>query len=272
MTAVVEQTSELGEWEPHVRMNPTGAISFLVSSELTQALTHYYLPTEAPNESIETSKEERERDFVFRSEGTILAVISHSGLVVIHRGENPAARDYYQEPQITILADASEPPSYGFAWSFENASDIEPRPSVPPTGHDDVDTRILLWRVRNVDAAIKLARRSISIEIAERLRELRTQPYDRSAGEEPLNFDSLRWFLDYCIRKGSTERPLMTVTSDGIIQGDWCQDKDHRITIRFFPDGMAWIAIRDGSRRGAWQEPSQILLTEKSIARIPDWA
>ena len=124
----------------------------------------------------------------------------------------------------------------------------------------------------DLEAAIKFAHRSISNEVADRLDELRNQLYDRSAGEEPLNFDSVRWFLDYCVRRGAKERPLMTVTPDGIMQGDWCQGKDRRLTIRFFPDGMAWVAIRDGSSRGAWQEPARNLLTGKSLVRTPNWA
>ncbi len=130
----------------------------------------------------------------------------------------------------------------------------------------------MVTRGFDLDAAIKFAHRSISHEVAELLGELRTQPYDRSAGEKPLNLDSVRWFLDYIVRRGATERPLMTVASNGIIQGDWCQSKDRRLTIRFFPDGMAWVAIRDGSSRGAWQEPTRNLLTSKSLVRIPDWA
>lgn len=195
-----------------------------------------------------------------------------SGWRVVHLLTNPSTAEEYREFSTKVWSNTSEHIFPAFISSSENASDIEPLPIVPSTGRDDVDARLLLWRVRNLDALIELARRSISAEVADRLIELRNQSYDPSAGEEPLNFESVQWFLDYCSRRQVVGRPLMTVTPDGTIQGDWRRGSDRWLTIRFFPDGMAWVFIQDGANRGSCRVSASELLTDECMMQIPDWA
>lgn len=185
---------------------------------------------------------------------------------------NPSTAEDYREFLTKVWSNTSEHIFPAFISSPENASDIESPPTVPSTGRADVDARLLLWRVRNLDAAVELARRSISAEVADRLTELRNLPYNRSAGEEPLNFESVQWFLDYCSRRQVVGRPLMTVTPDGTIQGDWRRGSDRWLTIRFFPDGMAWVFIQDGTNRGSCRVSASKLLTDECMIQFPDWA
>jgi hypothetical protein len=271
MTAIGELANHFDEWEPHVRMKSAGAIPFFGYSDFMRIPSLVNVLGGATSESTGVSEKEHE-EWVGHSKRAFTRITAGDlGFILIDLTEHSTLIGYH-EPLIEIATDASESAFSGFGLSTENASEIESRPSWRVTGRTDVDARAVLWHVRNLDAAIEFARRSVSVEIAERLGELRNQPYDRDAGEEPLNLDSVRWFLDYCVRRGAAERPLMTVTLDGIMQGDWRQGKERRLTIRFYPDGMAWVAIGDGSSRGAWQEPARNLLTNKSIARIPDWA
>lgn len=185
---------------------------------------------------------------------------------------NPSTAEDYREFLTKFLSDTSEHIFPALISSSENASDIEPPPSVLVTGRDDVDARRLLWHLKDLDALIELARKSISAEIADRLTELRSQPYDPSAGEQQLNFESAQWFLDYCSRRRVVDRPLMTVTPDGTIQGDWRRGSDRRLTIRFFPDGMAWVFIQDGANRGSCRVSASKLLTNECMIQIPDWS
>ena len=171
-----------------------------------------------------------------------------------------------------ILSNASHAVFVGPVSRPDDGSEIELLPATPTTGRPDVDARLLLWRVRTLDAAIQVARSNISAEVADRLVELRNQPRDVSAGEEPLTLNTVQWFLDYYLRREKEERPLIGMTPDGLVEVHWQQDRDRQLTIRFFVDGTVWIAIRDGSSRGSWEMLARDLLTDRSLVRIPDWA
>lgn len=176
------------------------------------------------------------------------------------------------EPSTHLLSDISDSAPVRSDPHPEDGTEIEPFSRSPSTGRADVDSRLLVWRVRNVDAAIELARRVISIPVADRLTDLRRQPRDASAGEQPLNLSSVQWLLDYIVRRGKNDRPLMGMTPDGMIECQWRRDRDQQLTIRFFDDSTVWIAIRDHRTRGTWEMAACDLLTEHSVVRIPDWA
>lgn len=161
---------------------------------------------------------------------------------------------------------------FGRPSETENATDIDPSLTGPETVPTIVDAREKLWRITKLKDAIDFARHSISVGLAERLTGLQGLPYRREAGEKSLSLKSVLWFLDYCLRRGKIKQPLMSLTPDGMLQGDWQADKTRRLTLRFFPDGRVWAAIRDGSVHGAWEMPASLLLSEESLVRIPDWA
>lgn len=106
-----------------------------------------------------------------------------------------------QRPDIRPVFDTSGSIPVDSNFRPEDGSDVEPLPVLPSTGRPDVDARLLLWRVRNIDAAIKLTRINVSADIADRLVVLRNHPCDTSSGEEPLQLESIQWFLDYYLRR-----------------------------------------------------------------------
>lgn len=154
----------------------------------------------------------------------------------------------------------------------EGASTADFAPTPPSTGSPVADARWALWRVATIGEMIEVARRYLPGEIVARLQELWFEPYDPEQGDRPLGCGSVRWFLDYCLRRGVAERPLMTVTPDGLMQADWRPDKSCSLTIRFFEDGTVWLAIRSPDDRGSWEMRATKLLTEKARVRIPEWA
>ena len=154
----------------------------------------------------------------------------------------------------------------------ENASEVTPPLAEHHIGHALADARIDLWHSTSWEELIRVVRDYLPIEFVQQLTQLHGQPFDPDQGEEPLNFESVRWFIDYCLRRAVKRRPLMTVTPDGVIQGNWHKDKTNRVTIRFFPNGLAWISIRTAMTRGSFEVPTQFLLTERSPVKIPKWA
>ena len=178
----------------------------------------------------------------------------------------------YMEWLTPFASDSSESRFFVSDTDSDEGSDIEPLPTTPPTGRPDVDARMLVWRVRNVNAAIALSRSAISSDVADRLLELWSEPRDVEAGEESLHLESLQWFLDYLLRRGKKERPLIGMTPDGIIEGHWQPDENRQLTIRFFGDGTVWVAVRDYSRRGSFEILAPDLLTDGSLIHIPNWA
>jgi len=144
------------------------------------------------------------------------------------------------------------------------------RPS--STGAAVADARRLLWKARSLDMLLKVARLCLLSKISDRLDELRNLPYDANEGEKPIDPDSVRWFLDYCMRRGVKQRPIITATPDGMVQGDWRRGAKERVSIRFFPDGLAWVALRTPQAHGSIEVQASLLLTHQSPVRIPDWA
>lgn len=154
----------------------------------------------------------------------------------------------------------------------ENASEVTPPPAEHWTGQVLADARGNLWRSTSWEGMIRVVQDHLPIEFAQQLTQLHGQAFDPDQGEEPLKFESVRWFIDYCLRRAVKKRPIMTVTPDGVIQGNWHKDKTNRVTIRFFPNGLAWVSIRTTLTRGSFEVPTQFLLTERSPVRIPKWA
>lgn len=154
----------------------------------------------------------------------------------------------------------------------ENASEVTLPPAEHRTGQALADAQRDLWRSTSWEGLIRVVQDHLPIEFAQQLTQLHGQAFDPDQGEEPLNFESVRWFIDYCLRRAVKRRPLMTVTPDGVIQGNWGKDKTDHVTIRFFPNGLAWISIRTALTRGSFEVPTQFLLTERSPVRIPKWA
>lgn len=168
-----------------------------------------------------------------------------------------------------ILSAVWDKPDYA---GTENASEVSPPPAERRTGQTLVDARRTLLHSMSWEELLRVAQDYLPIEFAQRLTQLRGQAFDPDQDEKPLNFESVRWFIDYCLRRAVIKRPIMTVTPDGVIQGNWHKDKTNRVTIRFFPNGLAWISIRTALTRGSLEVPTQFLLTERSPVRIPKWA
>ena len=177
-----------------------------------------------------------------------------------------------QRPDVRRVSDSSGSTPVDSDPRPEDGSDVEPLRISPSTGCADVDARLLLWRVRNVDAAIKLTRIAVSAEIADRFVVLRNHPCDTSSGEEPLKFESIRWFLDYYLRRRKEDRPLIGMTPDGIVEANWLASKGRHLTIRFFADGRVWVAVRGIGNSGSCEMLARDLLSDRSLIRIPDWA
>ena len=129
-----------------------------------------------------------------------------------------------------------------------------------------------LKQARNIDDLIDAASDLISPEIAERLTELRNEPIDQREGESPLSIESVRRFLDYCVRRGVIERPRMAVTPNGELEGTWIGGEDGRLVLRFFSNGLVWLAINAPECRGSLEFKASDLLTEECPIRIPEWA
>ena len=154
----------------------------------------------------------------------------------------------------------------------ENDSEVTSPSPEPRTGQILADARRELWRCTTWEELIRAIQVHLPTEIAQRLAELHDQPYDLRQGEAALNFDSVLWFADYCLRREVQKRPLMSVTPDGVIQGDWRKNAKHRVTIRFFPNGVAWIALRTPFVGGSLEVPTQLLLNKDCPVTIPQWA
>ena len=129
-----------------------------------------------------------------------------------------------------------------------------------------------LKQARNIDDLIDAASDLISPEIAERLAELRNEPIDQREGEHPLSMESVRRFLDYCVRRGVIERPRMAVTPNGELEGTWISGGNKRLVLRFFSNGWVWLAINAPECRGSLELKAPHLLTEKCTIKIPEWA
>ena len=168
-----------------------------------------------------------------------------------------------------IFSEIRERPDY---FGTENASEVSPPPAQRRFGQTLVDARRNLLHSMNWEELLRVVQDYLPIEFAQRLTQLLCQAFDPDQDEKPLNFESVRWFIDYCLRRAVIKRPIMTVTPDGVIQGNWHKDKTNRVTIRFFPNGLAWISIRTALTRGSLEVPAQFLLTERSPVRIPKWA
>lgn len=136
---------------------------------------------------------------------------------------------------------------------------------------DDVETTAVK-EAKNLDELINVARELASLEIAVRLLELRDAPIDPAQGEQPLSTESVRRFLDYCIRRGVVERPRMAVTPNGELEGTWGDGEERRLVIRFFSNGSVWVAINEPEFRGSCEAKASDLHSEKCRIRIPEWA
>lgn len=147
--------------------------------------------------------------------------------------------------------------------------DLYPRPRT--RGGNGEASRVLLWQAKSIDELVGIARRFVSVELATRIGELRTAPYEAEDGEKPLDLESLRWFLDFCLRRGSKTRPRMGLTPDGFVGAHWQKDDGHSFSIRFFPDGKVWAAIFSPSCEGSWEMQAKHLLTDTSLIGIPEW-
>jgi hypothetical protein len=129
-----------------------------------------------------------------------------------------------------------------------------------------------LKQARSFDDLLDVARDLLSPEIAERLTELRDAPIDQKEGEHPLRIESVRQFLDYCVRRAVIERPRMAVTPNGELEGTWIGGGERRLVLRFFSNGLVWLAINAPECRGSLELKASHLLTEKCTIRIPEWA
>lgn len=137
--------------------------------------------------------------------------------------------------------------------------------------HETVGAREEIERARDIEEAVRAARRSISAEIADELADLAREPFDAEQGDQLLNLDSVKYFLDFCVRKGDMKAPVLSATPDGIVEGDWRRDPSHRVSIEFFPDGKVWVYARDGDARASAEMPAADLLTDRSVIRLPEW-
>ena len=162
-----------------------------------------------------------------------------------------------------------EEPSVG---ESENASEVHSHSSFVLTGQVIADARRELWQSTSVEEALNVTRNVLSTKLIVRLAEMQSESYDSDQGEGPLFFDSVRWFIDYCLRTVKKKQPIITATPDGVMQGDWHKDNAGHVTIRFFPNGLAWVSIQTAMIRGSFEVPTQLLLTEQSPVRIPKWA
>lgn len=99
-------------------------------------------------------------------------------------------------------------------------------------------------RAQTYDEIIALTKFYFHPEIATRLKELVKEPYNEDE-EDPISLNSIVYFLRYCWRIGvrSSERPLITATPDGEIQGNWTKENG-RYFILFCFDGETEIFIK----------------------------
>ncbi len=160
----------------------------------------------------------------------------------------------------------SEHSGFGFLSPFEELMER----AADASEIDDVETTAVK-EAKNLDELIKVARELASPEIADRLVELRDEPIDPEEGEQPLSMESVRRFLDYCIRRGVIKRPRMAVTPNGDVEGTWVQGKEGRVVIRFFPDGLVWVAINEPKIRGSFEAKASDLRSKKFRIRLPNW-
>ena len=254
--------------QPSVVQCAPGASSMEWATNLGSTLR----PDESRSESLDASRAVARIEPASYGRTFVVGSYRHRTIVRILDFNQGSTSEPYFEPSTHLLPDMSDSAPVRSDPHPEDGSEIELFSRSPSTGRADVDARLLVWHVRNVDAAIELARRVISVPVADRLTDLWRQPRDASADEQPLNLSSVQWFLDYIVRRGKNERSLMGMTPDGMIECQWRRERDQQLTIRFFGDGTVWIAIRDHNTRGSWEMLARELLTEQSVVRIPDWA
>ena len=107
-------------------------------------------------------------------------------------------------------------------------------------------------------------------EIAERLIELGQQPIDEDA--VPLQASSAMRFVEYCFARQKQGRPLMTVTPAGELDATWKGTEEQSQSMRFFPNGLVWVAYKLLRGRGSFEAAAADLLDPDFYYKIPDWA
>lgn len=132
------------------------------------------------------------------------------------------------------------------------------------------DIEGLLSRSSELEELLAIARQAISTEIAERLTVMRDQPFNPEEGEEPLNIESTRSFLLFCLRRGIEHRPIITATPHGLVQADWRGGKSNRVTVRFFPESKVWFSIRTPSLRKTSELPLKEFWESQSLPPFPE--
>lgn len=147
--------------------------------------------------------------------------------------------------------------------------DLYPRPRTP--GGNGEEPRLLLWQAKSIGGLVGITRRFLSVEMATRIGKLRTAPYEAEDGEKPLDLESLRWFLDFCLRRGRKAYPLVGLTPDGVVEAYWQRGESRAFSIRFFPSGKIWAAASAPEGNGSWEMPGKNLLTSRSLVQIPEW-
>jgi DNA-binding transcriptional regulator YdaS (Cro superfamily) len=147
--------------------------------------------------------------------------------------------------------------------------DLYPRPRAPAESAEAL--RLLLWQAKAIDEIVRLARRSLPAKMAARIEELRRAAYEAEEGDKPFDLESLRWFLDFCLRWRPRALPHMGLTPDGCVGAYWQRGESRAFSIQFFPDGKTWAAVSAPEANGSWEMPAKDLLTSRSPVQIPEW-
>ena len=107
-------------------------------------------------------------------------------------------------------------------------------------------------------------------EIADRLIKLGQQPIDEDAVQ--LQASSAMRFVEYCLARQKQGRPLMTVTPAGELDATWKGTEEQSQSMRFFPNGLVWVAYKLLRGRGSFEAAAADLLDPDFYYKIPDWA
>lgn len=109
-------------------------------------------------------------------------------------------------------------------------------------------------------------------EIAVRLRELAELPPEE--GVFPLSAESAGHFVTYCVTRQKRGRPIMTATPTGELDCTWKAPQEGRVVMRFFPDGLVWVAFKfkRPKQKGSFEISAEELPKPDQRFRIPDWA
>jgi len=120
------------------------------------------------------------------------------------------------------------------------------------------------------DTVIELARSRVSVEVADRLIELRNLPIEDD--ESALQVGSAYWFVQYCIRLGIRKRPLITASPMGEIGATWEHGEEEVVDIEFFDDEKIWVALKLEGKSVSFESTVRSFPSSNLLVMLPDWA